>query len=124
MQGESKGSASLYHMHPHSGAGQAQPYTSTPNLSVPVESPRLAPAVSLAAPIHPAAHGGLAVPPPADPQCRCPARGPPFPGRAGEVRGASAFDVASSHLPPNSFPFQNLLANFKGLLASCLNPVH
>lgn len=36
----------------------------------------------------------------------------------------SAFDVASSLLPPNFFPLQNLLANFKGLLASCLNPVH
>lgn len=36
----------------------------------------------------------------------------------------SVFDVASSLLPPNFFPLQNLLANFKGLLASCLNPVY
>lgn len=44
---------------------------------------------------------------------------------AKQVRSSvNAFDVPSSHLPPNFFPFQNLLANFKGLLASCLNPVH
>lgn len=44
--------------------------------------------------------------------------------QAGEELAERAFDVASSPLPPNFSPLQNLLANFKGLLASCLNPVH
>lgn len=48
--------------------------------------------------------------------------------QAGEEEGgredAGPFDAANSHLPPNFFLLQNLLVNFKGLLAARLNPVH
>lgn len=46
-----------------------------------------------------------------------------FGSQAGDERW-ERFWCCQLPLPPNFLPLQNLLANFKGLLASCLNPVH